>query len=82
MVTVRATRAAFGLEVMTVTDREQLDALVRTAGAEEATLAELDDCLNRLRQVKQAKLALSQLDTDTLRAVLSARRESLGGQHQ
>lgn len=82
MVTVRTTRVAFGLEVMTVTDRERLDALVRTAGAEEATLAELDDCVNRLRQVKQAKLPLSQLDTATLRAVLSARRESLGGQHQ
>ena len=82
MVTVRTTRVAFGLEVMTVTDREQLDALVRTADAEEATLAELDDCVNRLRQVKQAKLALSQLDTATLRAVLSARRESLGGRHQ
>lgn len=62
MVTVRATRGAFGLEVMTVTGREQPDAWVRTAGAEEATPAELD--------------------ADTLRAVLSARRESWGGQHQ
>ena len=82
MVTVRARSAALGLEVMTVTDQEALEALVSAAGAEEATLAQLDDCVARLRQVQQAKLALSRLDTDTLRAVLTSRRESLGGQRR
>ncbi len=81
MVTVRTVTVAYGIEVMTVTVREQLEALVATIGAEEATLAELDDCVARPRQVREAKVTLSQLDTTTLRAVLTARRESLGGPH-
>lgn len=82
MMTARAAGTALGPEVkMTVIDPDELEALVSAASGEAATIADLQAAVARLHQVQQARLALSRLDAATLRAVLEARRESLGGQH-
>jgi hypothetical protein len=65
-------------EVMTVTDND-LERLVREAHDEDAAVADLEGCLQRLQRARQAKTTLAHLPADQLRTVLQLRRRDLGG---
>lgn len=83
MVTARDLHPAFGPEMTTVTDPEEIERLLASASAEAATLVALDESVSRLHEAQQAKLTFSRLDTTTLRHALHARRRrALGGDVQ
>ncbi len=63
---------------MTVTDND-LERLVREAHDEDAAVADLEGCLQRLQRARQAQTTLAHLPADQLRAVLQMRRRDLGG---
>ena len=63
---------------MTVTDND-LERLVREAHDEDAAVADLEGCLQRLQRARQAKTTLAHLPADQLRTVLQMRRRDLGG---
>ena len=64
---------------MTVIETPDLARLVREAHDEDAAVADLDGCLQRLRRARQAQTVLATLPADQLRAVLQMRRRDLGG---
>lgn len=68
---------ALGGEVMTVTDRTELNRLMTLASSEGEALAALDGCVDRLHQVQRARAALACLDASSLRTALEARRDAL-----
>lgn len=53
--------------------------LVREARDQDAALAELQGCVQRLRRARAAQTALARLPADQLRAVLQSLRAELGG---
>lgn len=63
---------------MTVTDND-LERLVREAHDEDAAVADLEGCLQRLHELRQVKTTLAHLPADQLRTVLRMRRRDLGG---
>lgn len=79
MVTARDLHPAFGPEMTTVTDPEEIGRLMASASGEAATLVASDQSVSRLHEAQRAKLTLSRLDTTTLRYALNARRRALGG---
>ena len=64
---------------MTVTVDPNLAALVRQARDEDAAVADLEGCLQRLRRARAAQSALAHLPAEQLRAVLQVRRTDLDG---
>jgi len=52
---------------------------VREAHDEDAAVADLEGCLQRLQRARQAKTTLAHLPADQLRAVLQMRRRDLDG---
>jgi len=72
-------RAAFGCEVMDVTDDLELQRLLREAHDESAAVAGLEDSLERLRRARAAQTALAGLPAEQLREALRMRRTALAG---
>jgi hypothetical protein len=64
---------------MTVTQIPDLARLVREARDEDAAVAELEGCVQRLRRAREAKTTLATLPAEQLRAALQLRRVELGG---
>jgi hypothetical protein len=62
---------------MTVTDNPDLERLVREARDEDAAMAELEGCVQRLLRARDAKTALAGLPAEQLRAALHMRRIEL-----
>ena len=62
---------------MTVTDNPDLERLVREARDEDAAMAELEGCVQRLLRARDAKTALAGLPGEQLRAALQMRRIEL-----
>lgn len=77
--TTRASLAAFGGEVMTVTDDLELQRLLREAHDEAAAVADLESGLQRLRRARAAQTALAGLPAEQLREALRLRRAALAG---
>lgn len=71
--------AAFGGEVMDVTDDLELQRLLREAHDEAAAVAGLEDNLERLRRAWAAQTALAGLPAEQLREALAMRRAALAG---
>lgn len=69
--------AAFGDEVIDVSDDQDLVRLVREAHDEAAALAGLEDNLDRLRRARAAQTALAGLPADQLREALRMRRDNV-----
>lgn len=76
------------VEVIPVTDHDHtpeprstadVARLFDIAGGEDEALALLDGCLCRLREVQAAKVALTMLPAEQLRAALEFRRRALSG---
>lgn len=65
-------------EVMTVTDPAEIERLMDVANSDATVLADLDECMARLRQAQLAKAALARLDSGDLRELFAARRLALG----
>ena len=62
---------------MTVTENPDLARLVREARDEDAAMADLEGCVQRLMRARDAKTALAGLPADQLRAALRMRRTEL-----
>ena len=62
---------------MTVTENPDLERLVREARDEDAAMADLEGCVQRLMRARDAKTALAGLPADQLRAALRMRRTEL-----
>ena len=71
--------AAFGGEVMDVTDDLELQRLLREAHDEGAAVAGLEDSLERLRRARAAQTALVGLPAEQLRKALRMHRTALAG---
>jgi thioredoxin-like negative regulator of GroEL len=67
-----AVNGGLGDESMTEVQR-----LLREAGGEEAAVAGLRECVDRLERARAAKTALAALPADELRAALRLRRADL-----
>jgi hypothetical protein len=78
-VSTQAVRAAFGVEVMDVTDDLELRRLLHEAHDEAAAVAGLEDNLARLRRARAAQTALAGLPAEQLREALRMRRIALAG---
>ncbi|GIG23311.1 hypothetical protein Cch01nite_40350 [Cellulomonas chitinilytica] len=75
----RAEAAAFGDEVMNVSDELEIRQLLRDARDEAAAVAGIEDGVARLRRARDAQSALAQLPPDRLRAAIELRRIELDG---
>jgi hypothetical protein len=64
---------------MIVTENPDLARLVREARDEDAAVAELEGCVQRLRRAREAQTTLATLPAEQLRAALRMRRGDLGG---
>ena len=62
---------------MTVTENPDLERLVREARDEDAAMADLEGCVQRLMRARDAKTALAGLPAEQLRAALRMRRTEL-----
>lgn len=63
---------------MIVTENPDLARLVRDARDEDAAVAALEGCMQRLRRARDAKTALATLPAEQLRVALQMRRVELG----
>jgi len=61
-----------------VTDNDELARLLREARDEDAAVADLEGCLQRLHRARDAKSALATLPAEQLRTALQMRRADLG----
>ncbi len=64
---------------MNVTEDNELARLVREARDEDAAVAALEGCLQRLHRTRAAKTTLTGLPAEQLRTVLQIRRADLDG---
>lgn len=78
-VSTRGVPAAFGGEVMDVTDDLELQRLLREAQEATAAVADLEDSLEWLRRARAAQTALAGLPAEQLRQALRMRRTALAG---
>lgn len=56
-----------------------VEQLLQLSASGPQVLAELDDCVRRLRQVQEAKTALAQLPTEDVRQAIARRRQRMAG---
>ena len=63
---------------MNVTDNDELARLLREARDEDAAVADLENCVQRLHRARDAKSVLSTLPAEQLRTALQMRRTDLG----
>lgn len=78
-VTIQPDLGALGHEVITMTTHQQVDQLLADVTDENAAIADLARCLERIKTAQAAKEVLAGLPAAQVRAALEARRAA--GEH-